>query len=73
LVVTLDRSGRIKVRKADVMRRCMVVSTGRLRACPILHSKCVALSHNTIRGTASGSPLNVELCVKKEIYSMESV
>jgi len=54
------------------MRRGMAVSIGRLRACPILHSKCVALSHNTICGAAGGSLLNAELCVKKGVYSIES-
>ncbi len=71
-VVTLDRSGRIKVRRTDVMRRGMAESIGRLRACPILHSTCVALRHNTIRGAAGGSLLNAELCVKKGVESIES-
>jgi aspartate-semialdehyde dehydrogenase len=54
------------------MRRGMAVSIGRLRACPILHSKCVALRHNTIRGAAGGSLLKAELCVKKGVDSIES-
>ncbi len=39
----------------------MATSIGRLRECPILGYKFVALSHNTIRGAAGGSILNAEL------------
>ncbi len=41
----------------------MTVSLGRLRRCPILSYKFVALGHNTIRGAAGGSVLNAEWCV----------
>ncbi len=41
----------------------MTVSLGRLRRCPILGYKFVALGHNTIRGAAGGSVLNAEWCV----------
>ena len=43
----------------------MTVTVGRLRRCPILSYKFVALGHNTIRGAAGGSILNAELCVRK--------
>lgn len=39
----------------------MTTSVGRLRECPILSYKFVALSHNTIRGAAGCSILNAEL------------
>jgi aspartate-semialdehyde dehydrogenase len=39
----------------------MTVSVGRVRACPVLTHKFVALGHNTIRGAAGGSVLNAEL------------
>ena len=39
----------------------MTVSIGRLRACPILDYKFVALGHNTIRGAAGVAILNAEL------------
>ncbi len=39
----------------------MATSIGRLRECPLLGYKFVALSHNTIRGAAGGSILNAEL------------
>ncbi len=42
----------------------MSVSVGRLRDCPLLHYRFVALSHNTIRGAAGGGILNAELLYK---------
>ena len=39
----------------------MAVSVGRLRACPVLDYKFVALGHNTIRGAAGAAILNAEL------------
>jgi aspartate-semialdehyde dehydrogenase len=39
----------------------MTTSVGRLRECPLLGYKFVALSHNTIRGAAGCSILNAEL------------
>jgi aspartate-semialdehyde dehydrogenase len=39
----------------------MATSIGRLRPCPVLGYKFVALSHNTIRGAAGCSILNAEL------------
>jgi len=39
----------------------MTVSVGRLRACPVLDYKFVALGHNTIRGAAGAAILNAEL------------
>jgi aspartate-semialdehyde dehydrogenase len=41
--------------------RGMTTSIGRLRECPLLGYKFVALSHNTIRGAAGCSILNAEL------------
>jgi aspartate-semialdehyde dehydrogenase len=39
----------------------MTVSVGRVRACPVLTHRFVALGHNTIRGAAGASILNAEL------------
>jgi aspartate-semialdehyde dehydrogenase len=39
----------------------MAVSVGRIRTCPVLTHKFVALGHNTIRGAAGASILNAEL------------
>lgn len=41
--------------------RGMSVSVGRLRPCPILDLRMVALVHNTIRGAAGAAILNAEL------------
>ena len=43
----------------------MGISIGRIREDSVLSWKCVALSHNTIRGAAGGSVLTAELLVKK--------
>jgi aspartate-semialdehyde dehydrogenase len=43
----------------------MSTSVGRLRRCPILGYKFVALAHNTIRGAAGCSILNAELLAVK--------
>ena len=39
----------------------MTVSVGRLRTCPVLDYKFVALGHNTVRGAAGAAVLNAEL------------
>ena len=39
----------------------MAVSLGRLRECPLLDWRFLALSHNTIRGAAGGAVLTAEL------------
>jgi aspartate-semialdehyde dehydrogenase len=41
--------------------RGMTVTVGRLRPCPVLSYKFVALGHNTIRGAAGAAILNAEL------------
>lgn len=52
---------RPQVRRDRNFGRGMTTSIGRLRPCPILGYKFVALSHNTIRGAAGCSILNAEL------------
>jgi aspartate-semialdehyde dehydrogenase len=39
----------------------MAVSVGRVRECPVMHAKFVALGHNTVRGAAGAAILNAEL------------
>ncbi len=39
----------------------MAVTIGRLRECPVMHAKFVALGHNTVRGAAGAAILNAEL------------
>jgi len=43
--------------------RGMTVTVGRVRACPVLGVKFVALGHNTVRGAAGVAILNAELMV----------
>jgi aspartate-semialdehyde dehydrogenase len=43
----------------------MTVTIGRLRPCPVLDYKFVALGHNTIRGAAGAAILNAELMHKE--------
>lgn len=48
--------------RRDVERdRGMTVFIGRLRECPVLDYKFVALGHNTVRGAAGAAVLNAEL------------
>ena len=48
--------------RRDVDRdRGMAVFVGRLRECPVLDYKFIALGHNTIRGAAGAAVLNAEL------------
>ncbi len=39
----------------------MAISVGRLRECPVMDVRFVALSHNTVRGAAGGAILSAEL------------
>jgi aspartate-semialdehyde dehydrogenase len=41
--------------------RGMTITVGRIRRCPVLGTKFVALGHNTIRGAAGAAILNAEL------------
>jgi aspartate-semialdehyde dehydrogenase len=47
----------------------MTVSVGRLRPCPVLGYKFVALGHNTVRGAAGAAVLNAELMVAEGVLS----
>jgi len=57
----LDAADRPQPRLDRDRERGMAVSVGRLRACPILDFRLVALVHNTIRGAAGAAVLNAEL------------
>ncbi len=41
--------------------RGMAITVGRLRPCPVMDIRFVALSHNTVRGAAGGAILSAEL------------
>jgi aspartate-semialdehyde dehydrogenase len=57
----LDQPNRPQPRFDAGRGRGMTVSVGRLRPCPVLDWKLVALGHNTVRGAAGAAVLNAEL------------
>lgn len=57
----LQQEDRPQTRRDRNAGNGMTTSVGRLRPCPLLGYKFVALSHNTVRGAAGGSILNAEL------------
>jgi aspartate-semialdehyde dehydrogenase len=60
LIVT-DEPNRPQPRLDADLGGGMAVTIGRLRECPVMHAKFVALGHNTIRGAAGAAILNAEL------------
>jgi aspartate-semialdehyde dehydrogenase len=60
-IMVMDRLDRPQPRLDVDLGGSMTVSVGRVRACPVLTHKFVALGHNTIRGAAGASVLNAEL------------
>jgi len=60
-VFLMREPNRPQPRKDAERERGMAAFVGRLRPCPVLDYKLVALSHNAIRGAAGGAVLNAEL------------
>ena len=60
-IVVRDEPDRPQPRFDRMAGRGMVVTVGRVRLCPVLGLKMVALVHNTIRGAAGVAILNAEL------------
>ncbi|HET9368800.1 MAG TPA: aspartate-semialdehyde dehydrogenase [Vicinamibacterales bacterium] len=60
-LMVMDEINRPQPRLDAPLGDGMTVSVGRVRACPVLTHKFVALGHNTIRGAAGASILNAEL------------
>ena len=60
-VIYMHEADRPQPRKDAERERGMAAFVGRLRACPVLDYKFVALGHNTIRGAAGAAVLNAEL------------
>jgi len=60
-VIYMTEQDRPQPRKDVERERGMAAFLGRLRACPVLDYKFVALSHNTVRGAAGAAVLNAEL------------
>jgi len=62
-IVVLEDDDRPQPRLDAGRGRGMTVSVGRLRPCPVLHWKLVALGHNAVRGAAGAAILNAELMI----------
>jgi aspartate-semialdehyde dehydrogenase len=60
-VIYMPQQDRPQPRKDAERERGMAAFVGRLRPCPALDYKFVALTHNTIRGAAGAAVLNAEL------------
>ncbi len=57
----MEAPDRPQTRKDAGLEKGMATPVGRIRECPVLHWKMVALSHNTLRGAAGAAVLNAEL------------
>jgi len=60
-VIYMEENDRPQPRRDVERENGMAVFTGRLRKCPVLDYKFVALGHNTVRGAAGVAVLNAEL------------
>ncbi|MGE0459847.1 MAG: aspartate-semialdehyde dehydrogenase [Vicinamibacterales bacterium] len=60
-IVVMDEPNRPQPRLDADLGGGMAVSVGRVRPCPVLHTRFVALGHNTVRGAAGAAILNAEL------------
>jgi aspartate-semialdehyde dehydrogenase len=60
-VIYMQENDRPQPRRDVERERGMAVFVGRLRECPVLDYKFVAMGHNTIRGAAGAAVLNAEL------------
>jgi len=70
-LVYLDQPNRPQPRFDAGRGRGMTVSVGRLRPCPVLDWKFVALGHNTVRGAAGAAVLNAELMQAEGLLDQE--
>jgi aspartate-semialdehyde dehydrogenase len=60
-VIYMEEANRPQPRKDAERENGMAAFVGRLRPCPVLDYKFVALAHNTVRGAAGAAVLNAEL------------
>lgn len=60
-LVYMDAQDRPQPRRDVERENGMTVFVGRLRECPVMDLKFIALGHNTIRGAAGAAVLNAEL------------
>ena len=60
-LVVMEQENRPQPRLDADLGGGMAVAIGRIRECPVMHTKFVALGHNTVRGAAGAAILNAEL------------
>ena len=60
-IIVTDEPNRPQPRLDVDLGGGMAVTVGRVRPCPVMHAKFVALGHNTVRGAAGAAILNAEL------------
>jgi len=60
-LIYMEENDRPQPRRDVERENGMAVFIGRLRTCPVLGYKFVALGHNTVRGAAGAAVLNAEL------------
>ena len=60
-VIYMQENDRPQPRRDVERERGMAIFVGRMRECPVLDYKFVAMGHNTIRGAAGAAVLNAEL------------
>ncbi len=65
MLIYREEVNRPQTRKDRGAGHGMAITIGRLRECPVLDVRFVALSHNTIRGAAGGAILSAELLKAK--------
>ena len=63
ILVVRDENDRPQPKRDRGVNAGMSVVVGRIRECRLLDYRMVTVSHNTLRGAASGSILNAELLV----------
>ena len=67
-LILMDEPNRPQPRLDADLGGGMAVTIGRLRACPVMQAKFVALGHNTVRGAAGAAILNAELMRAEGIF-----
>lgn len=70
-IVWLEESNRPQPRLDAERDGGMTVTVGRVRRCPVLDIKFIALGHNTIRGAAGAAVLNAELLQAEGLLEAE--
>jgi aspartate-semialdehyde dehydrogenase len=60
-IVVMEEHNRPQPRLDSGLGGGMAVAVGRVRRCRVLHTRFVALGHNTVRGAAGAAILNAEL------------